>query len=249
MASPPRPPRLPPPSGGRIDIAGIRRAQIVEAAVRIIASQGLHNLSLSKIEKQAGMSRGQLTHYFPTKEDILLAVFDRLLLLMYQRIGAAECPAAAGDEPPEGWALVRNLLQTIIGRGPVSPEFHALQYTFLAQIGHREDFRARLANLYEEWRGGLAEHLRARPHAAPGPPPAPPRLLASLVQAILHGVAMQLAADPGAFDRQEMLRLCLRVLAPLFGSDPGEPRPPAAPRRRTAARNGVKPRKGRKRDE
>ena len=57
------------------------------AAVAVIAEQGLQNLSLSEIETKAGMSRGQLTYYFPTKEAILLAVFDRLVSLMVQRIG------------------------------------------------------------------------------------------------------------------------------------------------------------------
>ena len=59
----------------RIDIASIRRAEIVEAAVAVIAEKGLQNLSLSQIEKKAGMSRGQLTYYFPTKEDL---VFHRM---------------------------------------------------------------------------------------------------------------------------------------------------------------------------
>ena len=67
---------------GDSEIARARREQIIVAAVEIITSQGLHNLSLSKIETRAGMKRGQLTYYFPTKEDILLAVFDRLLLLL-----------------------------------------------------------------------------------------------------------------------------------------------------------------------
>ena len=60
------------------DVARARREQIIEAAVRVITSRGLHNLSLSKIESWAGMKRGQLTYYFPTKEDILLGVFDRM---------------------------------------------------------------------------------------------------------------------------------------------------------------------------
>ena len=55
--------------------------------VAVIAEQGLHNLSLSEIENKAGMKRGQLTYYFRHKEDILLAVFDRVIQLMYQRLG------------------------------------------------------------------------------------------------------------------------------------------------------------------
>src|SRR5437762_13900617 len=74
----------------RINIAGIRREQIVDAAVAVIAEQGLQNLSLSEIENKVGMSRGQLTYYFKAKEDILLAVFDRLLQLMYHQQGLGE---------------------------------------------------------------------------------------------------------------------------------------------------------------
>ena len=92
----------------RIDVASIRREQIVEAAVAVIAEKGLQNLSLSEIEKKAGMSRGQLTYYFPAKEDILLAVFDRLLLLMYQRIGT---PEGRSCDQLSGWDWVRHLLQ------------------------------------------------------------------------------------------------------------------------------------------
>ena len=43
----------------RIDIQSLRREQIVEAAVAIITEQGLQNLSLSEIEKRAGMSRAR----------------------------------------------------------------------------------------------------------------------------------------------------------------------------------------------
>src|SRR5207244_10274901 len=98
----------------RVDVGAIRREQIVEAAVSVIAEQGLQNLSLSEIEKKAGMSRGQLTYYFRSKEDILLAVFDRLVLLTYQRIGTPD-----GQTPGEnsgGWDWAKHLLETLLGR-------------------------------------------------------------------------------------------------------------------------------------
>src|SRR5207247_6922493 len=92
----------------RIDVGAIRREQIVEAAIAVITEQGLQNLSLSEIEKKAGMSRGQLTYYFPAKEDILLAVFDRVVLLMYDRLGTA-----VGHPGAEvtGWSWVDHLLE------------------------------------------------------------------------------------------------------------------------------------------
>jgi AcrR family transcriptional regulator len=214
------------PNAGRIDIASIRREQIVEAAVGIIVHQGLPSLSLSKIERAAGMKRGQLTYYFPTKEDILLAVFDRLLLLMYQRIEEAEGPREERIKNHSCWVCVQGMLRTILTKDVPGPEFHALQYTFLAQMAHREDFRKRLASLYEEWRGGLAAHWKntAEP-SLPLMSTISPRVLASFVQALVHGLLVQLSADPEAFDRTEMLTLCVGALAPLFTGSPPSPSP------------------------
>src|ERR1700758_2070858 len=93
-----------------LDIASIRKEQIVEAAVAVIAEQGIQNLSLSEIEKKAGMSRGQLTYYFPAKEDILLAVFDRLLELMYQRFDTPEIVAEDGTGSED---LVARLFEIV----------------------------------------------------------------------------------------------------------------------------------------
>lgn len=200
----------------RINIAGIRREQIVEAAAAIISEQGIQNLSLSEIEKKAGMSRGQLTYYFRTKEDILLAVFDRMVSLMHERIGEPVC--AAGQEAG-AWEWIQHLLRKILITPPVQPQFGSLQYTFLSQIGHREDFREKLAGLYQYWRQqmgqGLAEDFPARLSGRA----VSPQSFASFIQALLHGLAMQRAADPDAFDGGEMLALCMDVFGTYLGKD------------------------------
>jgi len=193
----------------RIDVASIRREQIIEAAVAIIAEQGLQSLSLSEIEKRARMSRGQLTYYFPAKEDILLAVFDHLVQQMYQRLGT---PDGQPAEQAGVWEWVRHLLATVPAQRRANPEFHCLQYTFLAQMGPREDFRRRLATLYEEWRSNMTRGFDHELQQRPPQHPVAPRALATLMQAILHGLAMQAAADPEAFDSEEMRNLCLDML-------------------------------------
>jgi AcrR family transcriptional regulator len=197
----------------RTDVRQTRREQIVEAAVAVITERGIQHLSLSAIEKRAGMSRGQLTYYFRAKEDILLAVFDRLLALLYERVGQQATESGVNPCQGSAWEWVQHLLTSVLLRPRASPEFDCLQHTFLSQIGHREDFRRRLATLYEEWRSRMGEGLARDlvPEADVSP-----RALAALVQAILHGLSVQLAADPNAFDRPEMLALCLGLLGPLF---------------------------------
>jgi hypothetical protein len=118
------------------------------------------------------------------------------------------------------------MLASVLNAAPkFGTEFHALQYTFLAQIAHRADFREKLAGLYGEWRQGMAAHWQGTAKPAAGVAKnVSGRTVASFVQALMHGLTVQLAADPQAFDRGEMLDLCVGVLAPLFTTPPaGEP--------------------------
>src|SRR5436190_2237603 len=191
---------------GRVTIAEIRRHEIVDAAAAVIAEQGIQHLSLCEIEAKVGMSRGQLTYYFKAKEDILLAVFDRLLDLMCQQNAEAEFDRLDWLE------IVRQVLLLVLQDPPAHPEFHALQHTFLSQSSHREDFRRKLAELYEDWRSRSAATLKRDLRKRPAVRRISPRTLATLLQAIFHGLAVQRAADPQSINAREIIRLCLDML-------------------------------------
>lgn len=197
------------------DLAGQRREQILDAADSIIATEGIHRLSLGNIEEKTGMSRGQLTYYFPKKEAILLAVFDRMLKRMIAQILQAD-----GVKPNTGraWDCVRHMLahrlETLANDG--RNDFTSVVYTFLAQMNHRDDYRDKLSGTFDEWRNKLAEDW-VQSTSEPRPP-VKPRIAASLIQALVHGLTMQLAVDPNAFDRQEMLAACEWLLTPMFFS-------------------------------
>src|SRR5262245_18791163 len=107
----------------RADITEERRGRIVEAAVAVIAEQGLQGLSLSRIEKKAKMSRGQLTYYFKAKEDILLAVFDRMLAMMRQRAQSdPNHPAVLCGR--RGWDRLQGFLTWFVLTPPSDDGFH-----------------------------------------------------------------------------------------------------------------------------
>jgi AcrR family transcriptional regulator len=202
-------------AGGDTAVARKRRDEIITAATDIIASEGLHKLSLARIEERVGMSRGQLTYYFPAKEDILLAVFDRMLTRMIRE--AVEDADRSGVNPPGvGSPLDRvrhGMTRMMFGGGPEkTDELPALIHTFMAQVRHREDYRKKLAAANAGWR----QHLAADVAAAGPAPAAPPAVVASIVMALFQGLSGQLAVDPEAFDRTAMLETCLRILTPLF---------------------------------
>jgi AcrR family transcriptional regulator len=198
---------------GLSEVALTRREQILDAAEAIIAGHGIQELSLKKIEDLAGMSRGQLTYYFPKKEAILLAVYDRTLRRMIR-----ERMQSDGPKPMTGraWECLQHGLKKHLEPGwppPAGKELFSLLFTFLAQMGHDDDYRKRLSQWYSEWRSFIAADIAG---SVPEPRAAPPRVLAALLQALLHGLDVQLMMDPDAFDRQEMFALCVRFLAPLF---------------------------------
>lgn len=196
------------------EVALARREQILDAAEAIIAGHGIQELSLKKIEDLAGMSRGQLTYYFPAKESILLAVYDRMLRRMIR-------DAMAGDGPKpmtgQAWECVQHGLRKHLEPAwppPAARDLFALLFTFLAQMGHRDDYRARLSQWYAEWRSFIAADVAG---SVPEPRGVSPRVTAALVQALFHGLDVQLMLDPDAFDRDEMFGACVRLLGPLFG--------------------------------
>lgn len=213
IAVPDRPPDSPPAES---DVARHRREQVIEAAMDVIATQGLHKLSLSQIESRTGMARGHLTYYFPTKEAILLAVFDRMLDGMIARAMQSD-----GPKPGTGraWDCVRFMFEkNLQPPTPHQQAFGSLLHTFLAQIPYRDDYRAKLAERNAEWRTHMAtDFAGSRANVVP------PEILASIVMALTQGLIQQLAVNPAAFDRPAMLAALVRMLAPFFDTTPGGP--------------------------
>jgi AcrR family transcriptional regulator len=197
----------------------------MDAAEAIIAGQGIDQLSLAKIEERAGMSRGQLTYYFPTKESILLAVHERMLRRMIREFVASD-----GPKPMTGraWECFQHVLGVHLGLNPAHPidrgkDLFSLLYTFLAQMGHREDYRNRLSEMSRARQGMIASDIA---QSVPEPRLVAPEIAAGLLQALIHGLTVQLMVDPVAFDRQAMFEACIQLFAPVFkqAAEPvGEP--------------------------
>lgn len=52
------------------------RKQIFEACSRILRHEGLSNLTLEAVADEAGISKGGLLYHFPTKKELVEAVFE-----------------------------------------------------------------------------------------------------------------------------------------------------------------------------
>ena len=63
---------------GRVDVHAIRREQILAAAERLLARNGWAGTTFADICKEAGISSGVLTYHFKDKDEILLAVLEKV---------------------------------------------------------------------------------------------------------------------------------------------------------------------------
>lgn len=57
-----------------------RRQLIIDTARDILKTSGITGLVLRDVADELGITHGNLQYYFPTKEDLLLAIFDQELL-------------------------------------------------------------------------------------------------------------------------------------------------------------------------
>ena len=122
-----------------------RRATIAEAILRIAASRGLDEVSLRDVAAEAGVSMGQVQHYFATKSEMLRFACAH----MVERTRRAIADALA--EAPEP-ASARAALRATITRS--SP------WTTPAGPGPGSGWRS--------WPGAASTRTSSPPCAAPG---------------------------------------------------------------------------------
>ena len=79
-------------------IEAARRAQIIEAALATIADLGFMNASLAQIARRAGISKGVIGYYFPTKDDLVKAVVDSFYMTGHETMMAQLSTATTATE-------------------------------------------------------------------------------------------------------------------------------------------------------
>ncbi|NRQ33431.1 TetR family transcriptional regulator [Nonomuraea sp. NN258] len=76
------------PSGqkGRSFIEEARRAQIIAAAIEVIADVGFAQASLARIAKHAGISKGVISYHFAGKDELMEEIVDHTYTGIYEYV-------------------------------------------------------------------------------------------------------------------------------------------------------------------
>jgi AcrR family transcriptional regulator len=190
-----------------------RRAQILDEMIRMVAEQGVDASSLRSVAEALGITHAALRHYFPSRDDLLLAVYREHEV---REQGAPGRLATAIGEMRESAARNRAV--------PGLVQLYTTLAADAVQEGHpatRDFMRDRFSRL----RAQLGEQIERDQAAGRLRADLDPIDLASLSIAASDGLQVQWLLDPEAVDSERVLRLLESIIPPTAPSE----RPPAAP--------------------
>ncbi|GAB3213673.1 TetR/AcrR family transcriptional regulator [Marinactinospora thermotolerans] len=150
----------------------LRRAEIADAVLAVVADLGPAAVSLSEVAARAGVSPGRVQHYFPTKDRLITTAFERGNALSTARIERKVAEAASPAAPRTVVTVVlvelipydaatRDHLRVRHSFGALALTDEAIATRLRAEYAHLHD---RLARLLERDRdaGLLREDADAR---------------------------------------------------------------------------------------
>jgi AcrR family transcriptional regulator len=187
-----------------------RHRGLVQAAMEVMARDGLAGASTRAIAEAAGVNKAMLHYSFPDKDALLLAVLAHILEDVRETLARA---AARAPKPPA--ARLAALMRAYWRHVRATPALQRVQYELtlyaLSQPGHAELARRQYAGYVEVVAGVLAGD-EARPGAGH-------RHLAGLLVATLDGLILQFLADPRPRAAEQRLALAIAALSTLLGDE------------------------------
>jgi AcrR family transcriptional regulator len=190
---------------------------IIIVARRLLIERGFDALTIENVALEANVSPGTVRRLFASKAGLIHAVWDRLQIEPWEAL----VERTKNIEP-----LDERLHAYVSGLGDlIADPLIAIGLAELAAHGFRDPVvREKLADDYDLARSSTLEITGLRPAGSrPGDTPRDRRLqaLASMIVAVIDGLALQVAVDPDGVDRDavfallaDMARLLLADQAP-----------------------------------
>jgi len=173
-----------------------RRAQILQAAGRVFSQKGFQAANVSDVAVEARVSQGTIYHYFKSKEDLFLAVFEAWEAEnLYLEVRAAMDVSASAAEQ------LRFLARAVGERMAQSEEIFPASVEFWSHIHRNAAIQEGFRRIFAELRAIVAELIQdgitqgefvsIDPSAA-----------AALLIAAYDGLMLQWLSDPESVDWQ-----------------------------------------------
>jgi AcrR family transcriptional regulator len=166
------------------------RELLLEAAGRVFADRGFHGASVDEVAEEAGYTTGALYSNFAGKEDLFLSVLERFAARQLEEIGDA---AAEGSTVG---ARARHGARTWMAFLEREPELVPLFMEFWGYAVRNPEVRPRFAEQRARVRAVVAGLIEQGGRDLDVRFSVPPAQLATAVEALADGLALQKLLDP-----------------------------------------------------
>lgn len=100
----------------------VRRAQILDQAIRVIGERGYYGFTVQELAKACGLSNAGLLHHFPSKDQLFLAALQELEHREVEIMSPLVEAAARGGEGDGAKQAVLDVLRTMVARSTAHPQ-------------------------------------------------------------------------------------------------------------------------------
>ena len=173
--------------------------QILDGAAQAFAERGFHGASLDNIAGRVGLTKGAFQSSFRSKEELFLALYDRVILRIHERLVTALRSVNDDDI-----SLV-DALRCFARNYPLDRNWYLLNAEFTLYAIRQPAIAPMLAErkrrLLDDIAGTIEDFLRRRGARLA----AAPERVARLVMAIYDGNLAQSLVDPQAIAPGELL--------------------------------------------
>lgn len=180
-----------------------RQSEFADAALRLLAREGMASVSFRTVAGEAGMSLGAVQKAFPSKDVMLRVMFSRL-----RETASQQALVEPGRPTLRGW-LVDLMVSVLPLDGPRrAAELQGA--AFAERAAFDQVIAAAVAASDDELREAIAGLVRRAHTEGEVPTSVDPDAAAWAVLAFMQGMASQLLYDPASEDA--VLRQCQWVV-------------------------------------
>jgi TetR/AcrR family fatty acid metabolism transcriptional regulator len=184
----------------RTDLASERKTHIIKATIQCITQYGYHNFSMQDVAKIAEISKGIIHYYFLNKEDLLTAVLN----YVNANIENLLCSNQKNLKPTVRLSHIIRLCSEVVQK---KREYYRINMDFWTQIDQKKKIRNELAQHYDKFRNSFALVIQQGMQQGDFRT-GNSKQFASIIIAMIDGIALQWLFDDSAFSYTEIMKNC-----------------------------------------
>jgi AcrR family transcriptional regulator len=181
----------------RKSVAPQRREQIIEALFQCLAENGHESVTVKDIAKKAGLHYGVIHYYFKSKDDIVSAMAEAIIL-KYNRLLSERIQST-----PSVSEKLEAALEFLVDEFIFNKRLNRVFYNLVQMAFEKETVRHALRKELREYRSALRDVLAEGARNGEFKIKDPARS-ASLMVALIEGMALQWVIEPKALNRHDV---------------------------------------------